>query len=112
MRPRLQKIVTTLIIVIVLCVAISVALLRVFVFPPAKKGHSSVFTDKVLVRLQAQPNGKCTAQLTANHRSSNRLLSDIGEASGLRASSGTEESSAARIQEPETTASSSRACSG
>ncbi len=62
MRPRLQKIVTTLIIVIVVCVAIAVALLRVFVFPPGKKGHSSAFIGTAIARLQVQPGVNADSQ--------------------------------------------------
>jgi hypothetical protein len=54
MRFRLLKIVTWLVVVIVLSVAISVALLRVFVFTGAEDGHSSVVTDKALAEVQAQ----------------------------------------------------------
>jgi hypothetical protein len=48
MRFRLLKIVTWLVVVTVLCAAIGVALLRVFVFTDEEKGHSSVITDRVI----------------------------------------------------------------
>jgi hypothetical protein len=56
MRFRLLKIVTWLVVVIVLGVAISVALLRVFVFTGGEHGHSYVVTDKSIAKLQAQPD--------------------------------------------------------
>ncbi len=57
MRFRLLKIVTWLVVVIVLSVAISVALLRVFVFTGGEKEHSSIVTHKAIARSQAQPDG-------------------------------------------------------
>jgi hypothetical protein len=57
MRFRLLKIVTWLVAVIVLCVAISVALLRIFVFTGGEHGHSSAFTDGAILIVEAQPNG-------------------------------------------------------
>jgi hypothetical protein len=45
-----------LVVVIVLSVAISVALLRVFVFTAEEKGHSSVVTDTVIAVVQVQPD--------------------------------------------------------
>jgi len=62
MRFRLLKIVTWLVVAIVLCVAISVAVLRVLVFSGGEQGHSSVVTDAVVVTSQAgikgfQPSG-------------------------------------------------------
>jgi hypothetical protein len=57
MRSKLLKIVTWLIVVTVLCVAIGVALLRVFVFTGGEKEHSSVVTDKAVVELQV-PHSK------------------------------------------------------
>jgi hypothetical protein len=56
MRFRLLKIVTWLVVVIVLSVAISVALLRVFVFTGEEKGHSSVVTDTAIAVVQALPD--------------------------------------------------------
>ncbi len=55
MRFRLLKIVTWLVVVIVLCVAISVALLRIFVFTGGEHGHSSVVRDRAITVVQAQP---------------------------------------------------------
>ena len=60
MRFRLLKIVTWLVVVIVLSVAISVALLRVFVFTGGEHSHSSVFTDTAIVAVQAQRDGAWT----------------------------------------------------
>ena len=56
MRFRLLKIVTWLVVVIVLSVAISVALLRVFVFTGGEHGHSSVVTDTAIAVVQAKPD--------------------------------------------------------
>jgi hypothetical protein len=55
MRFRLLKIVTWLVVVIVLCVAIGVAVLRVFIFTGEEKGHSSIIADTVAAVVQAQP---------------------------------------------------------
>ncbi len=57
MRFRLLKIVTWLVVVIVLSVAISVALLRVFVFTGGEQGHSSVVTDKAIAVVQTRSGG-------------------------------------------------------
>jgi hypothetical protein len=56
MRFRLLKIITWLVVVIVLSVAISVALLRVFVFTGGEKSHSSVVADTAVAVVQAQPD--------------------------------------------------------
>jgi hypothetical protein len=56
MRSKLLKIVTWLVVVTVLCVAIGVALLRVFVFTGGEKEHSSIAMDRVIARLHEQPN--------------------------------------------------------
>lgn len=56
MRFRLLKIITWLVVMTVLCVAISVALLRVFVFTGGEHGHSSVVTDTAIAVAQAQPD--------------------------------------------------------
>jgi hypothetical protein len=56
MRFRLLKIVTWLVVVIVLSVAISVALLRVFVFTGGEHDHSSVVADTAITAVQVQPD--------------------------------------------------------
>jgi hypothetical protein len=56
MRFKLLKIVTWLVVVTVLCVAIGVALLRIFVFTGGEKEHSSIAMNRVTARLPAQPN--------------------------------------------------------
>jgi hypothetical protein len=52
MRAKLLKIVTWLVVVTVICVAIGVALLRVFVFTGGEKEHSSIVADRAVVQLQ------------------------------------------------------------
>lgn len=56
MRSKLLRIVTWLVVVIVLCVAIGVTLLRVFVFTGGEQGHISVVTDTAIAVAEAQPD--------------------------------------------------------
>ncbi|MGO9571287.1 MAG: hypothetical protein ACLP5H_27495 [Desulfomonilaceae bacterium] len=56
MRFRLLKIVTWLVVVIVLTVAISVAVLRIFVFTGGEHDHSSVVRDRTIAVVQTQPH--------------------------------------------------------
>jgi hypothetical protein len=54
---RLLKIVTWLVVVTVLCVAIGVAVLRVFVFTGGEKDHSSILTDRAIAKVHVQSVG-------------------------------------------------------
>lgn len=62
MRFRLLKIVSWLVVVVVLSVAITVAVLRVFVFTSEEKAHSSVVTDRAIAKVQTELDDRAVAK--------------------------------------------------